>query len=490
MNRVVFSVTGLTTAGGASGLGIQLREPRGFGRQTVELTLAPTAQEFQALAASQALEKDAVRRAGRALYDALVANNPDLRKHIEAALLVQPPERFPVFVELDTGDGEPYPWETLCSPDGDFLGLDERWAIGRLVECRSQLPATWVFEPPVRIAAILSCLDVKGESEWNSLRAACEAAQVPVELLALVGEDELHSTIGAAGLDWVTVEFLPSTVEGIASRLQQFHAHVLHMFCHGLSTSQSPHLQVATRERWLSPEGKTLLIEAKEINTFNPPVDNLPWLVVLNSCETAAASGQETPRSLALDLIATYGVPAVVGMREPVSERDAPLFSRAFYDQLMSEFSRLLQPGQGEEPIEWARLMVGVREQIAEQYEQLNAERGTQKQWTLPVVYSRPDGFRLQVLAPAGPAPVPPVPPAPPATDGRLRPAGPEDPPAEGAAAPPESAAEPVRRIVLSIRVLTGLRAQVEASGDPAMLAMIDEELATLQAELEGRSTP
>ncbi|WP_256840295.1 CHAT domain-containing protein [Ornithinimicrobium faecis] len=478
MSRLVFSVVGLRTASGVT-LGVQLREPPAFGRHAVELSLTPMAAPFQALHGEPGA--NAVREAGRALFDALTSNNPDLRKHLEAALLVQPPDRCPVFVELTTGGAESFPWEALCSQDGDFLGLDERWAVGRIVESISPLPATWFFEPPLRVAVVLSCLSVPAAPEWVALRAACEAAQVPVELLVLVSEDSLHEEISAAGLDWVTVEFVSSTVAGIAQRLQPFNAHVLHLFCHGISTGTSPHLQVAVRSDWLTGTASSLLVEAQDLRAFNPPVDSLPWLVVLNSCETAAAGGDESARSVALDLITTGGVPAVVGMREPIRSADAVLFTRAFYDQLLPEVAHLLDPAAEAAPIEWARLVMGARAQIAEQYEPLEAQRGTRKEWTLPVVYTRSASFQVQTSV----TPVTEQPAAEQPVSGQPAQRVPEQPMAPPP--DPDVGAETTRSIVLSIRTLTGMRAQVEGSGDQVMLDLIDQELARLRAALAGR---
>ncbi|WP_161958392.1 CHAT domain-containing protein [Ornithinimicrobium cavernae] len=458
MSRLVFSVVGLQSAQGPI-LGIQLREPATFGRQAVELAVAPTAPEFQALRGVP--PENAVRQAGRLLFDSLVRDNPDLRKHLEAALLVQPPQRCPVFVELTTSGAESFPWEALCTEDGAFLGLDERWAVGRIVETVSPLPGSWRLEPPLRLAAVLSCLGVPAADEWNALRAACAAVDLPVELLVLASEEALVEEIRAAAVDRVTVEFVPATVHDLSVRLQEFNAHVLHLFCHGLSTETSPHLQVAVRSDWLTGAASSLMVEARDIRGFNPPVEGLPWLVVLNSCETAAVTGQEEARSVALDLIYEFGVPAVVGMREPVRSDDATLFTRAFYDELLPTVKQLLGAG-GDQEVDWTRLVVSARARIADQYEPLAANRGTHKEWTLPVVYTRPTEFVLQVAARQTEAVSP-----------------------DGARA---TDGETTRSLLLSIEALAGLRAQVERAGDPQMLADIDQELASLRTRLEQRS--
>lgn len=449
MTRVVFSVVEMPGPGGVR-LGIQLKEPPELPRPQPEpLGLEADHPAFQALRGVP--PQGAVREAGRLLFDALVRNQA-LARQLSAALLVQSPERRPVCVELATTDGEGLPWEALCATDGQFLGLDERWAVGRIVETVIPVEGYRHFEPPLRVAAVLSCLGVPAAQEWTALHTALGASTMPVELLALVSEDALHAQISAAAPAWVTVEFVPSTVAAMATRLQEFNAHVLHLFCHGLSTETSPHLQVATRADWLTGQASSLMVESGDIGQFNPPADSLPWLVVLNSCETATASGPEAAGSVALNLVYTEGIPAVVGMREPVQSDDATRFTQAFYDQLLPEFAGLLTTPGVPEPVDWARLLVGAREQVADHYEPLQAQRGTQKAWTLPVVYTRPSVFTVQ-------------------TGG----------------VPTDTVQESTRALVLSIEALTGLRAQVVGTGDSTLVGYIDDDLSRLITALESR---
>jgi hypothetical protein len=212
-------------------------------------------------------------------------------------------------------------------------------------------------------------------------------------------------------------------------------------------------------------------------------------------------------------------------MREPVRSDDAVLFTKAFYDQLLPEFERMLDHAQEDEPVDWARLLVDARHQLAEQYEPLSDQLGTKKEWTLPVVYTRPSVFRLQVpttaveppastppgppdqgtraAAPPSPAPAPSGPPGSPLPapqEPTIAGSAPEPttgagPPADGESAgagtQPETAGsldvETTRSIVLSIDALTGLRNQLENSGDTQMLDEVDRELAALIDRLEGR---
>ncbi|WP_114907547.1 CHAT domain-containing protein [Ornithinimicrobium murale] len=453
MTRVVFSVVEMPGPDGVR-LGIQLKEPPELPRPQPEpLGLEAHDAVFQALHGPPT--QDAVRRAGRLLFDALLRNAP-LAKQLSAALLVQPPQRRPVCVELATTDGESFPWEALCDTDGAFLGLDERWAVGRIVETVIPLEGYRHFVPPLRVAAILSCLGVPAAAEWEALRAAVQDSTLPAEVLVLVSEDALHADISATAPDWVSVEFVPSTVAELGARLQEFNAHVLHLFCHGLSTRTSPHLQVATRADWLTGQSSSLLLESGDIGDFHRPADSLPWLVVLNSCETASATGEQSAGSVALNLVYTEGIPAVVGMREPVQADDATRFTEAFYGELLREFASLPTTPGVAAPVDWARLLVGAREQLAERYEPLKEQRGTRKAWTLPVVYTRPAVFTVQV--------------------------GEATSPGSG-----ELDAETTRALVLSIEALTGLRAQISGTGDSTLLAYIDDDLGRLRAELETR---
>lgn len=508
MTRVVFSIVEMPGADGVMRLGIQLKEPPELPRPQPEpLGLDANDAAFQALRGVP--PEGAVRAAGRLLYDALTHNSPVARQ-LSAAQLVQPPDRRPVFVELATTDGENFPWEALCNNEGRFLGLDERWAVGRIVETVVPVDGYRHFDPPLRVAAVLSCLGVPAVDEWIALRTALESSALPIDVLVLVSEDVLHTEIAETAPDWVHVEYVPSTVVEMQSRLQQFNAHVLHMFCHGLSTETSPHLQVATRADWLTGQTSSLMVESGDIGGFNPPVDALPWLVVLNSCETASATGAEAAGSVALNLIYYEGIPAVVGMREPVRSDDATLFTHAFYVQLLPEFAGLLTSPNLPEPVDWARLLVNARAQLADQYEPLDAQRGTKKEWTLPVVYTRPSVFTIQASAapaagsgngvppPAADAaePSPPMPEvgagSGPADSSRAQshPAArrvPEPQTAASGTNQPPFAEQTTRALVLTVDALRGLRATVEGTGDTSLLGSIDSKLTHLLEELEPR---
>jgi hypothetical protein len=180
-------------------------------------------------------------------------------------------------------------------------------------------------------------------------------------------------------------------------------------------------------------------------------------LVVLNSCESATAVGPESTQSVALDLIYEGGIPAVIGMREPVRSDDATLFTEAFYDQLFPELaSRVAGAGGDGAPVEWARLVVDARTRLVRKHQGLLSAADSCKEWTLPVVYTRPGSFAVQADAPPAPPP-----------------------------APPSGVHVAPRVLRLTIEAMTGLRAQLAATGDAVLLADVDAQLASFTAQLE-----
>ena len=156
MTRLVFRVLVGKADDDSPAFELALEEPPLLGRRPEVFTCTGLEPEFLAIA-DAAPAAGAVKAAGRKLFDAVAANT-HLSQFLTTALQVQQPERYPVFVEFTTPGAETLPWEMLCSPSGDFLGLDERWAVGRLIDTLSTLQPVWQITPPLRIAAVLSCL--------------------------------------------------------------------------------------------------------------------------------------------------------------------------------------------------------------------------------------------------------------------------------------------------------------------------------------------
>jgi CHAT domain len=480
MNRLVFQLADSIGMDSARFVTISLEEPPVFGSLGRPFSCTGQEPPFLALREAQ-LADTAIEQAGRFLYDAVVSH-PDLAQYLATALQCQAPQRYPVFVEIATGSGiETLPWETLCSPSGDYLGLDERWAVGRIVDGPGQLAPFWHFKPPLRIAAVLSCLGVGAADEWRALREVVDATGLKVEVLAIVSEQELYDQIEAerqAGATWAKVALVPVQLRELQKLVAEFGPHVLHFFCHGTAQG-SPHLQIATKNDWIteSPDN-SLLVEPREIRDFTARTDDLPWLIVLNCCESAGAGELENLQSVALRLVYDGAVPAVVGMREPVLSGDANLFTSSFYGRLLDDLQVRVGGGPAsEDPIEWARFVVEARTQLAKKHRGLTLTQAaaSTREWTMPVVYVRPVPFTIRIAPPADAAPTPPPPPPPPPGPGGMagQPkagVGPPLPrPIPRSSTAPPAQARSARAARLEIEALRGLLTQLPP-GTPDLL--------------------
>lgn len=451
MKRLVFKLTGAVGPDTRQYVAISLEEPVDPTSQSRPFTCDCEEQPFVALRAVDP-NRQSVKEAGRRLYEA-VAEHPEVHDELKAALKTVDPDRYPVFVNIGSPSGlEVLPWETLCSPTGEFLGLDERWAVGRMVGGPDTKPF-WSFSPPLRVAVVLSCLGIPAVNEWRAVRDALIDAPLDLEVLAVVSEPALYEEIQTSAPN-VRVAYVPADVDALQTLLSSFGPHVMHLFCHG-STRGGPHIEVAAKSDWKtgSPDN-SLILEARQIRQCTPPTAEIPWLVVLNCCESAAMADIEDLQSLARDLVA-YGAPAVVGMREPVASDDASRFTDAFYKRLRRDLAvKLGAPPGTQHAIDWAQLVVQARARLAERYRPMTLSQAaaTTKEWTLPVVYVRPQAFNVLVTAPP--------PPTAPATEPKAQ--------------------------QLELELLDGLRAQLPPDSPPGLLDDIMQRMGQLQNELAG----
>lgn len=402
MRRLVFELADAVGPDDTRYTALSLKEPPLY--PSVAHPFRCSGEEHALIALSNGeLLPEAVKNAGRYLFDS-VALHPDVGQQLKVALEVEQPERRPVYVRIAAASNiEALPWESLCSPAGDFLGLDERWAVSRMVAGRGVETTSWSFVPPLRIAAILSCLDVPARPEWIALREALAASpDLTVQLLVIVSEEALFDEIRQAIVEGVVtsteVVLLPQDLDELQERVQAFRPQVLHFFCHG-STEGGPHVELAVKTDWdVGFAQKSLIVEPSQIRDFTSRTET-PWLAVMNCCDSAVPGGPEHLQSLALNLVYDGGIPAVVGVREPVASDDASLFTGAFYTSLGRDLAARMGAGEAAaEPVDWARFVVDARKRIAYEHSgrhTLKMAASSMKEWTLPVIYVQPQPFIL-----------------------------------------------------------------------------------------------
>ena len=418
MSRIVFQLSNAKGPDGMPSVSIALM-PKDVDSEEVLFPCNITEEVFQE-ATKQVIGADAIKLAGSRLFNAVSAH-PDIDLQLKAALANK--AENPVYVWFATKDGvEQLPWEAMCAPSGEFLGLDERWALGRMATTKVGAGIFHTLEPPIRIVAVLSCLGITAAGELAALRKALTAAPGQVELLVFASEEQLvtglQAEIDAGTAPGVRVELIPSDLEVLQTKVRDFRPHVLHFFCHG-SVAGGPHIQLAVKSDWetVNPSGG-LTAEASQFKEFKREGDEL-WLIVLNCCEGAAPGPNADGQSLALGLIREGHVPAVVAMREPVVNTVAESVTSGLYSKLLADLVERLKAPGAPKPLDWARMIVAARDKLARSHDGmlLSQAAASTKEWTLPVVYVSPDEFHVQVAAPhvvpppapgAGPAPADP----------------------------------------------------------------------------------
>lgn len=202
------------------------------------------------------------------------------------------------------------PWELLYNPDThDFLGLSGDIAIVRYLDVNR--PDATIKRPRrLRILAVMSTpagrdfdpLDL--EREWESLR----------------------QRVAGPSLDLVPLRH--ATRESLYQALGERDFHILHFMGHGALRDGDGCIVLETADGRADPvRGASLAQDLRDRRALQ--------MVVLNACDTADASFEATsPFEGVATALILGGIPAVVGMRYPISDSAAVAFSEHFYREL------------------------------------------------------------------------------------------------------------------------------------------------------------
>ena len=390
--------------------------------QPLQLTL-DAVKNLTELAGAPSLDpaQDAMEAFGTALYAQLSAH-PAIKDSVLPLLHMNPPqlEPFYLYFQHRMQSIEELPWEALSAPDVGYLAQNRDFSMARMLNTNST-KSEWLFEPPLKIAAVLGAGGDKderigGAEQWAKLWKAVNESKLPVRLMVLTCELALRNKINktgaaaakqSAGALQVTAHLINDRDE-LFAQIQQFGPHILHFFCHGAATSK-PQLQVASYKDWETDAPGSILIEGEQLKQ-NADLEGNIWLVILNCCETAKGGPGNSSLSMpvACNLVGG-GIPVAVGMRERITGEFANTFCGLFYQSLLTELRLRLEEARktGCTDVHWACSLFKVRGSL---YEKSKAD----KQWTIPVMHTRLKRFQLK-LNPAlvNPALVNPVPASP-----------------------------------------------------------------------------
>ncbi len=278
-------------------------------------------------------------------------------------------------IKLDPSDEETgaladLPWELLCDGETeDFFALSRQTSLVRYLDVpRSSQPIQ--FAPPLRILAV----------------GASPQGQQPLDL----AEEERRLQELNRGSSGVEVRFLGHASAGaVRAELAGDTYNVLHFMGHGtFDRASGDGMLVFEKE-----DGSQDLVSGRAFATKLRDLRSL-GVVVLNACNTARAGqqgGGNPFRGVATALV-QGGVPAVVAMQRPISDRAAIGFSTAFYRHLARGDS--------------------VDEALTEGRQAIHSAKPDSFEWATPVLFLRIPEGNVFVARPAAPAEEPkPAPP-------------------------------------------------------------------------------
>lgn len=230
-------------------------------------------------------------------------------------------------------------WEWLHGPVDtdrwDFLSLDQhaRYSL--------YLPSSSVNSyPPIgrrdlrALVVVANPADPRGRYSLAAFDSAAHVARLRHTLDGHMPYDVLARADGAVG---------PPSLEAIVKRLTAGAASgfysVLHIVCHGWVDPKDSETwlyfeQPAADESGLfAPEP----VEAAKLIEELRRIGQLPHLVFLSVCQSSAPEAEQRLGGLAQRLVRELGIPAVIGMTEPVTVVTAQALSEAFYSRLLNQ---------------------------------------------------------------------------------------------------------------------------------------------------------
>ena len=208
------------------------------------------------------------------------------------------------------------PWEYLYNPrQNQFLSWSVNTPIVRFMESPHSLSAL-IVNPPLRILVVISSPDgyppLNVEREWQQLQNAL----APLERTGMV---KLRRTDDAS-------------LNALQRYLRQKDVHILHFIGHGRFDTQSKEGLLLFEDE--NNQGRP--ISGEYLGTIL--ADHNPLrLVVLNACEGARTSNSDPYSGVAQRLL-QQGIPAVIAMQFPISDRASLTFGREFYTAVVDGF--------------------------------------------------------------------------------------------------------------------------------------------------------
>jgi hypothetical protein len=273
----------------------------------VELDALLDAAQQRAVASQATPEPDLMRSVGGRLFEALFTG--ETLNLFEISLGEAQSQDVGLRIRLtlvDTAELWSVPWELLYDTRSErFLGLSNRTSLLRYVSLSDpRRPQRW--EHPLRVLAVVSNPE--------------DLPTIPDQHITVL-ED-----LAAAGLVEVVRVERPS-LSDLHERLLDFEPQVFHFVGHARFDPSAGEAQLA-----LSREGEAWWVPGRDFVMLFEDARSLELAVLIAS--EGGRTGRGPSPGMAPALVA-QGIPAVVAMQFPVTNRAALAFERTFYDELL-----------------------------------------------------------------------------------------------------------------------------------------------------------
>lgn len=338
-------------------------------RESLQAAIRPAAVKSSG-GEPDGLAIEQAKQVGAELYRALLGGR--VKELFDRSLSASPTNGLRLKLRFDLTDADSawlaeLPWELLRDPEKPTsLALNPSTPVVRYLEMEGSR-ALEQFAPPLRVLAA----------------AANPIGTRPLDLEA---EQRRLAEVSGDGSQ-VKVDFLPkATLGALVERLQGERFHALHFMGHGGFEARS-------RRAALLFETARGLAEAVTGNALANDLQGQSWLqlVVLNACHSGdhRATESNDPFIGVATTLVQSGLPAVVAMRDSISNRGATAFGKSLYYSLV----------QGD-PIDTA---------VTQARRSISPNATTSLEWSVPMLFLRSGDGRL-FAAPDRPPIEPPEP--------------------------------------------------------------------------------
>lgn len=305
-----------------------------------------------------------LRDVGSSLFEKLFTGNVATCYRSSLALARNQQKGLRIRLRISPPAVAALPWEILYdSRENSYLAVSAETAIVRYVPL-SLSARPILLHPPLRVLAVISN---------------------PHDLYPLAVERE-EFILGESlrqGREQGLVEFRivqHATTDGINHAMRSFRPHVFHFVGHGQFDNDTAFLALE------NSRGAAHLVEESLFQEFFADEQDTR-LVVLNACQSATISTSRPLVGIAPRLLQRH-IPAVVAMRNPISDQAAIIFTREFYRSLVAGYPvdasiaharKEIYQSVGHSPSDWSApvLFLRSRDGVLFQIESPVIDRGT-----------------------------------------------------------------------------------------------------------------